>query len=285
MLCLLEVRDEYSSRSVVYSQTVTHRRENSETIRTRQSSEMSIDEYQTRLTETQNLHVKACQETSSLKREVHELRTRLQIQQRRLDYEARKNILEEHKTALMLLRGRRIADGGHSSHAGSSLRVISGQSQCLSPELTEATSHAHSSPEVKSPNMQRFCNYAHPEVEGKFRSGLKRVRTEVTTDTEISPSLKFIAEPEMPLMISVATSTDDLCDLDTDEDLPKENEWEGKGNDWTIRESMLCREEAEGRSRSASPFYAEKQNYNSRQGSRSKCVYPLDEEVREWLFN
>ena len=243
----------------------------------RQSSEMSIDEYQTRLTETQNLHIKACQETSSLKREVDELRTRLQIQQRRLDYEARKNILEEHKTALVLLRGRRIADRGHA--------VINGQSQCLSPELTEATSHGDSSPEVKSPKMQRFYNYAHPGVEGKFNSGLKRVRTEVTLDTEISPSLKLIPEPEMPLMISVATSTDDLCDLDTDEELPKEDEREEKENDWTIRENMLCREEAEGRSRSASPFYAEKKHYTSRQGSSGKYVYPLDEEVRECPFN
>ena len=84
-------------------------------------------------------------------------------------------------------------------------------------------------------------------------------------------------------MVSVATSTDDLDELviKTDVDFKHqkhEHEREMEENDWNIRENMLCREEAEGCSRSVSPHSEEKKSFPNGQIVYSSS---LDEEVRQ----
>ena len=263
---LIEITEETSTRSLTYCHSLTQRRE------THQSSHLSVKEYQTRLCETQRLHIKACQETTTLRRELDELRTQLQIQQRRLEYEARQSMLEEHKKALMLLRGRRIADGCSASETASRLsRVYSGEMESQSHNLPEVTSLRESTPEVTSQEVNYLPGCAHPELE-TLALGLDNMRTEVTSEPEINLT------PEVPLMISVATSTDDLHMLGTDAESTDDEEPRGE---WNIRENVLCREDAEGRSRSVSPYTAEKKSYANMEPSKSEVVYPLDEEVRK----
>ena len=242
---------------------------------------MNVSEYQTRLIETQKLHIKACQETTTLKRELDELKTQLKMQQRRLEYEARKSMLEEHKTALMLLRGRRIADGGCASRTKSPAVVNSDQTQSRSLKLPTslATSSSDSSPETTSPGMLRSPDYANLELE-KSDLNTEKVRLEVTSFSETKPAQSF----EVPAMVSVGTSTDDLHELGGDATFAGEDEQKGEvqeGNHWNIRENLPSREEAEGCSRSVSPYTAEKRSYATIQGPKEKIIYPLDEEVSE----
>lgn len=232
-------------------------------------------EYQTRLCETQRLHTKACQETTTPKRELDELKTQLEIQQRRLEYEARKTVLEEHKTALMLLRGRRIVDGCSESETSHSYRVNKGEMQSRSHDSPEVVSIRAFSPEVTSAEVIDLSGYVNPESENSALD-LDKVRTEVTSETEMTSEPEMNSTPEVPVMISVATSTNDLhlleADVEWDEEEPRE--------EWNIRENILCREEAEGRSRSVSPYTAEKKNYPKVEVSKSEVIYQLDEEVR-----
>ena len=270
VFCLPEMREESTSRSFNLCR--------SEKSETSQSCHMRANEYQTRLIETEKLHIKACQQTTTLKRELDELKTQFRIQQRRLEYEARKSVLEEHKTALMLLRGRRIVDGGYVSRTGSSGREIEEQTHCLSPELTGVTPSGDSSPDVTSPKILRFFDHAHLGVK-KSDLDLKKVRTEVTSNTVLPPPLEVIPEPVRPLMVSVATSTDDLHDPEADIKLRSDDVGAEEGSNWNIRENILCREEAEGRSRSVSPQTAEKKSYPNTPASKGDIVYALDEEV------
>lgn len=262
---LIEITEETSTRSLTYCHTLTQRRE------THQSSHPSVKEYQTRLCETQRLHIKACQETTTLRRELDELRTQLQIQQRRLEYEARQSMLEEHKKALMLLRGRRIADGCSVSETSNVSGVNSGEMEYQSHNSPEVTSLRESTPEVTSQEVTYLPGCAHPELE-TLALGLDNMRTEVTSESEINLT------PEVPLMISVATSTDDLHMLGTDAESTDDEEPRGE---WNIRENILCREDAEGRSRSVSPYTAEKKSCANVEASKSEVVYSLDEEVRK----
>ena len=79
------------------------------------------------------------------------------------------------------------------------------------------------------------------------------------------------SSPEAPCTISVATSTADLRRSDSsDKDVAER---------WCIHENILCREEAEGRSRSISPYTAEKKSYADKEKSDSAIIPSLDEEV------
>lgn len=272
----IEITEETTTRSLTYCQTLTQRRE------TNQSSHLSVKEYQTRLCETQRLHIKACQETTTLKRELDELKTQLQIQQRRVEYEARQSMLEEHKKALMLLRGRRMADGCSASEANNASRVSNGEMQSRSHDLPEVASFREFTPEVTSQEVTNLLGYAHPELENSALD-FENIRTEVASETQMSSEPETNLTPEVPLMISVATSTDDLhmleiCAESPDVESPDEEEPRGE---WNIRENILCREDAEGRSRSVSPYTAEKKSYADVEASKSEVVYPMDEEVRK----
>lgn len=278
MLFFIEITEETRTRSLTYCQTVTQRRE------TNQSSHLSVKEYQSRLCETQRLHTKACQETTTLKRELDELKTQLEIQQRRLEYEARKTVLEEHKTALMLLRGRRTADGCSEYEINNASSVNKGKIQSRSHDSPEVVSLREYSPEVTSPNLtprevMNLSEYVNPES-GNSVLDSDNVRMGVTPKAEMTSEPEMNSTPEVPVMISVATSTNDLhlleTDVESDEDEPR--------GEWNIRENMLYREEAEGRSRSVSPYTAEKKSYAKAEASDSEVVYHLDEEVRR-LFN
>ena len=250
-----------------------------ETSQTRPLSQINVNEYQTRLVETQKLHIKACQETTSLKEQLDELKTQLKIQQRRLEYKARKNMLEEHKTALMLLRGQRIADGGCTFGIRNLPGVDNGQThvRCRSLDLPEVTSSGDSSPEVTSPAVKSLPGYAPLRVE-KVDLNFERVRTEAISVTKTASSPEVIPAPEVPVTISVATSTDDLDEMAMEADVAfrNENKQGGEENNWNIQENMLRREEAEGRSRSVSPYTAEKRSY-----AKGEIIYSLAEEVRE----
>lgn len=192
-------------------------------------------------------------------------------------------MLEEHKTALMLLRSRRQADGGCSSRTMSQPIVNFNKTQCLYPKSPEVTSCGDSSPEVMSSRAICLPSYEHSGVE-KSNLNLERVTTEVMSDTEMTPPLEAVPTPKVPLMISVATSTDDLHELGAEVELVAEDGQGGEERDWNIRENVLCREEAEGRSRSVSPYIAEKRSYDSVQANKAgNIIYPLDEEVRELL--
>ena len=233
-----------------------------------------MKEYQSRLCETQRLHTKACQETTTLKRELDELKTQLKIQQRRLEYEARKTVLEEHKTALMLLRGRRTADGCSEYEINNASSVNKGNMQSSSHDSPEAVLFRDHPPEVTSlgvpsPEVSNLSDYVNPES-GNSVLDSDNVRMEVTSEPEINST------PEVPVMISVATSTNDLHLLET---VVESDEEEPRG-EWNIRENILYREEAEGRSRSVSPYTAEKKSYAKMEASESEVVCQLDEEVR-----
>ena len=52
---------------------------------------------------------------------------------------------------------------------------------------------------------------------------------------------------------------------------------------YEIVQQPPCRENAEGRSGSVSPYTAEKKSYANMELSKSEVVYPLDEEVRKLL--
>ena len=273
-LLFIEITEETRTRSLTYCQTVTQRRE------TNHSSHLSVKEYQSRLCETQRLHTKACQETTTLKRELDELKTQLKIQQRRLEYEARKTVLEEHKTALMLLRGRRTADGCSEYEINNASSVNKDKIQSRSHDSPEVVPFRESSPEmtsleVPSPEVTKLSSYANPES-GYLVLDSDNVGMGVTPKAEMTSEPEINSTPEVPVMISVATSTNDLhlleTDVESDEEEPRE--------EWNIRENMLYREEAEGRSRSVSPYTAEKKSYAKVEASESEVVYQLDEEVR-----
>ena len=231
-----------------------------------------IAEYQTRLVETQKLHIRACQESTTLKRELDELKTQLQIQQRKLEYEARKNILEEHKIALMMLRSRRTAEGANILHTGNELREINDTASCRPEQEDRHASPVDMSSVVTLPRMLT----REPSKESAF--GREEVVTEIPTGIDITPLPELTLEPDIPSMVSVGTSTDDLLELKIDVQLP--NEYEGDIEGWHIRENMLCRGDAEGRSRSVSPYTAEK-SYAGKQECKGKSGFLLDEEVRE----
>lgn len=270
----IEITEETRTRSFTYCQTVTQRRE------TNQSNQLSVKEYQTRLCETQRLHTKACQETTTLKRELDELKSQLQIQQRRLEYEARKTVLEEHKTALMLLRGRRTADGCSESEISNTSSVNKGAIQSGSHDSPEVASFRGYPPEVPSPeaSLPEVTNLsASINLESENSAlDLDNARLRVAPEAEMMSNPKTNFPPEVPVMISVATSTNDLHLLEADVEWDEE---EPRGV-WNIRENLLCREEAEGRSRSVSPYTAEKKSYARVDASESEVVNQLDEEVR-----
>lgn len=235
-----------------------------------------MKEYQTRLCETQKLHTKACQETTTLKRELDELKSQLQIQQRRLEYEARKTVLEEHKNALILLRGRRTADGCSESEISNTSSVNKGAIQTGSHDSSEVASF-RGYPLLEVTNLSASINL---ESENSALD-LDNARLGVVPEAELMSNPKTNFPPEVPVMISVATSTNDLhlleADVEWDEEEPR--------GEWNIRENLLCREEAEGRSRSVSPYTAEKKRYARVDASESEVVNQLDEEVRRISFN
>lgn len=278
-LLFVEITEETRTRSLTYCQTVTQRHE------TNHSSHLSVKEYQSRLCETQRLHTKACLETTTLKKELDELKTQLKIQQRRLEYEARKTVLEEHKTALMLLRGRRTADGCSEYEINNASSVNNGKMQSRSHDSPEVVSFGEYSPEMTSlempsPEVTNLSGYANPES-GNSVLDSDNVRMGVTPKVEMTSQPEIYSTPEVPVMISVATSTNDLHLLETD----VESDEEEPRGEWNIRENMLYREEAEGRSRSVSPYTAEKKSYAKVEVSESEVVYQMDEEVRRlWSF-
>lgn len=277
-LLFIEITEETRTRSLSYCQTITQRRE------TNQSSHLSVKEYQSSLCETQRLHTNACHETTTLKRELDELKTQLQIQQRRLEYEARKTVLEEHKTALMLLRGRRTADGCSESEIGKASSVNKGEMQSRAHDSPEVVAFREYSPEVSPPEVSsreatNLSGYINTESENSALN-LNNVKMRVTPETELTSETEINSTPEVPVMISVATSTNDLHLLEADVELDEE---EPRG-EWNIRENILYREEAEGRSRSVSPYTAEKKSYAKVEASESEVVYQLDEEVRRILI-
>ena len=149
--------------------------------------------------------------------------------------------------------------------------------RCRSLDLPEVTSSGDSSPEVPSPAVKPLHGYSPLRVE-KADSNLERVKTEAISVTKTASSPEVISSPEVPVMISVATSTDDLDEMAMKADVAfnNKNKQGGEENDWNIQENMLCREEAEGRSRSVSPYTAEKRSY-----AKDEIIYSLDEEVRE----
>ena len=186
-------------------------------------------------------------------------------------------MLEEHKTALMLLRGRRIADGCSTSDIRNLPRVNhrDGVTQSGSFDLPEATSSRALSPDITSRELAISPPSAHPDLDNS-NLDLEKA-TDVTSEAERTSEPEGKSSPEVPVMISVATSTDDLRIPEADVDLTDEEE---PKKEWNIQENILCREEAEGRSRSVSPYTAEKKSYASVQTSKSEVIYPLDEEVR-----
>ena len=225
---------------------------------------------ETRHIDSQKLHVKACKEKASLKRELDDIRAHLKMQQRKLEFEERKNKLEEHKTALMLLRGRRTVDGGCMLGT----RKEADNDHQRSSELRQATYSGDLSTQVTSTEMKRLPGYSPLWVE---KPCLEFERAEKEAKS-VSSSAQ-----ERPIMVSVATSTDDLDVLvmKTDVDFKhhkSEHEREMEENHWNIRENMLCREEAEGRSRSVSPDSEEKKSF-----ANGQIFYlsSLDEEVRQ----
>ena len=232
--------------------------------------EISVKGIETRHIDSQKLHVKACKETASLKRELDDIRAQLKMQQRKLEFEERKNKLEEHKMALMLLRGRRTVDGGCMLGT----RKETNNDHQRSSELRQATYSGDLSTQVTSTETKRLPGYSPLWVEKpclEFERAEKEVRS-------VSSPVR-----ERPVMVSVGTSTDDLDELviETDVDfkhLKHEHEREMEENDWNIRENMLCREEGEGRSRSVSPDTEEKKSF-----ADGQIVYlsSLDEEVRQ----
>lgn len=234
--------------------------------------EISVKGIETRHIDSQKLHVKACKETASLKRELDDIRAQLKMQQRKLEFEERKNKLEEHKMALMLLRGRRTVDGG--CMLGTSKEANNDHQR--SSELRQATYSGNLSTQVTATEMKLLPGYSPLWVE-KPCLEFERAEKEVTSVSSPVPVR------ERPVMVSVATSTDDLDEqvIETDVDfkhLKHEHEREMEENDWNIRENMLCREEGEGRSRSVSPDTEEKKSF-----ADGQIVYlsSLDEEVRE----
>ena len=210
-----------------------------------------------------------------MKRELDELKTQLQIQQRKLEYEARKTVLEEHKTALMLLRGRRTADGCSEYEISNASTANKSEMQSRSHDSPEVVAFREYSPELPSPEVTNLSGDINTES-GNLALDLDNVKMGVTPETELTSEPEINSTPEVPVMISVATSTNDLHLLEADVEL---NEEEPRG-DWNIRENILYREEAEGRSRSVSPYTAEKKSYAKVEASESEIVYQLDEEVR-----
>ncbi|XP_068724278.1 kinesin-like protein KIF17 [Montipora capricornis] len=265
-----EIKNESVDTILSFHQARTRRCEKTEKMQTNQSERTGvIAEYQTRLVETQKLHIRACQESTTLKRELDELKTQLQIQQRKLDYEARKSILEEHKTALMMLRSRRTAEGANILHTGNELREINDTASCRREQEDRHASPVEMSSVVTLPRMLT------PEPSKESAFGREEVVTEIPTGVDMTPLPELTLEPDIPCMVSVGTSTDDLFELKIDVQLP--NEYEGDIEGWHIRENMLCRGDAEGRSRSVSPYTAEK-NYAGKQECKGKSGFLLDEE-------
>lgn len=111
------------------------------------------------------------------------------------------------------------------------------------------------------------------EIQSEF--GLKRTAREVTSATDTAPLPELTPEPVLPFMVSVATSTDDLFESQIDSAL--ESDFEQNIKEWNIRENNFYRENAEGRSRSASPYTEEKESKTVKQGQN----FALDEEVRK----
>ena len=143
-----------------------------------------------------------------------------------------------------------------------------------SSELRQATYSGDLSTQVTSTEMKRLPGYSPLWVE---KPCLEFERAENEAMSVSSP------DRERPVMVSVATTTDDLDVLvmKTDVDFKhqeNEHEREMEENHWNIRENMLCREEAEGRSRSVSPDSEEKKSF-----ANGQIVYlsSLDEEVRQ----
>ena len=225
---------------------------------------------ETRHIDSQKRHVKACKEKASLKRELDDIRAQLKMQQRNLEFEERKNKLEEHKTALTLLRGRRTVDGGCMLRT----RKEADNDHQRSSELRQATYSGDLSTQGTSTEMKRLPGYSPLWVE-KPCLEFERAENEAKS---VSSSAQ-----ERPIMVSVATSTDDLDVLVMKKDVDfkhhkSEHEREMEENYWNIRENMLCREQAEGRSRSVSPDSEEKKSF-----ANGQIVYlsSLDEEVRQ----
>ncbi|XP_022807541.1 kinesin-like protein KIF17 isoform X1 [Stylophora pistillata] len=261
---LKETTEETISRTSSYYQTLAQRHEC-------HLSQSSVKEYQMRLFETQKLHIKACEETTTLKRELDELRAQLQIQRKRYEYEARRSMLEEHKTALMLLRGRRIADGCSASDNRNLARVNHSETHSSSLNLPKMASYDGLSQDITPKDLSILPAQTNLDYSNFDCQNL----TDVTSETERASEPEGKTSPEVPAMISVSTSTDDLQVLETDVDLTDEDQ---PKKEWNIRENILCRDEAEGRSRSASPYTEEKKSYAGVQAAKSEVIYPLDEE-------
>lgn len=272
---ILEIKVESTRKTYSFSQTRTHNDEKIEKVAANQSKTTSvIAEYQTRLFETQKLHVRACQETSILKKELDELKAQLQIQQSKIDYEARKSFLDEHRNALKILRGRRIADGGNMLQTENALRETNDISSCpLQPvqRLEEV--------EGFSSGVTSLRPRASPSggIQSDFR--LKGTAKEVTSAIDTAPLPELTHEPVLPFMVSVATSTDDLFELQID--AASESDCEQNIKEWNIRENIFCRENAEGRSRSASPYPEEKESKTGKEEQKRRGDFALDEEVRK----
>lgn len=261
-----ETTEETISKTSTYYRTLAQQSEN-------HLSQSSVKDYQMRLFETQKLHIKACEKTTTLKRELDELRAQLQIQRKRYEYEARRSMLEEHKTALMLLRERRIADGCSASDNRNLARVKNqSETHYTSFSLSEITSSRGLSQEITTRELT--ISPAHTDLD--YSNFNFENLTDVTSETERASEPEGKSSPEVPAMISVSTSTDDLRDLETDVDSTDEDQ---PKREWDTRENSLCREEAEGRSRSVSPYTAEKKRYAGVEPSNSEVICPLDEEV------
>ena len=182
-------------------------------------------------------------------------------------------MLEEHKTALMLLRERRIADGCSASDNRNLARVKNqSETHYTSFSLSEITSSRGLSQEITTRELT--ISPAHTDLD--YSNFNFENLTDVTSETERASEPEGKSSAEVPAMISVSTSTDDLRDLETDVDSTDEDQ---PKREWDARENSLCREEAEGRSRSVSPYTAEKKRYAGVEPSNSQVIYPLDEEV------
>ena len=169
----------------------------------------------------------------------------------------------------MILRGRRIADGGDMLQIGNKLRETN-YIWCPSEPVQKLE-------EVEgfTSDMTSLRPRASPSGEIQSEFGLKRTAREVTSATDTAPLPELTPEPVLPFMVSVATSTDDLFESQIDSAL--ESDFEQNMKEWNIRGNNFYRENAEGRSRSASPYTEEKESKTVKQGQN----FALDEEVRK----
>ena len=252
-----------------------------------EETELKLREYRLRLLQTQKLHSQACQETINLRRELGDLRTQLKIQQRRTEYETRRREHEEHRSALLLLKSRRVAYG-----ASATIVSDTKMQHCQALNSRKVTSHEYVTTEtqlspdkvtpqqVKTTQKVMTSQEVMTSREVMTSHEVKRTWLETTSqmtspETLDSDNLEMNADSFEDLSSdSVADNSKDetwfcdigdlsdketfLWDVDEPETLAPLAEEESPLEEWNIHENVWHRGEADGRSRSASPRVVEK---------------------------